>query len=164
MQLHIHKLYSNLIIIVWHPIRACFRYLTQKPWNRFPLKTKTIVMNQIISCLAGGRNKMMAARAYDFYNSDIMGTGLSIKTPETINNVTRGEIPLWLNSMGGHAVLKVPYSNAGQGVYTITNKTELDDFMSQDHHYDKVNSDSITCGILVWINNIIIVYCSISCG
>lgn len=96
-------------------------------------------MNQIISCLAGGRNKMMAARAYDFYNnSDIMGTGLSIKTPETINNVTRGEIPLYINSMGGHAVLKVPYSNAGQGVYTITNKTELNDFMSQDHHYDKV--------------------------
>ncbi|KAG2197013.1 hypothetical protein INT46_005275 [Mucor plumbeus] len=122
---------------VWHPIRACFRYLTQKPWNRFPLKTKTIVMNQIISCLAGGRNKMMAARAYDFYNKDIGGTGLSIKTPETINNVTRGEIPLWINSMGGHAVLKVPYSNAGQGVYTITNQTELDDFMGQDHHYDK---------------------------
>ncbi|KAI8355173.1 hypothetical protein BD560DRAFT_407376 [Blakeslea trispora] len=122
---------------VWHPIRACFRYLTQKPWNRFPLKTKTIVMNQIISCLAGGRNKMMAARAYDFYNKDIVGTGLSIKTPETINNVTRGEIPLWISSMGGHAVLKVPYSNAGQGVYTITNQSELNDFMSQDHHYDK---------------------------
>ncbi|KAI8638067.1 hypothetical protein BD408DRAFT_374073 [Parasitella parasitica] len=122
---------------VWHPIRACFRYLTQKPWNRFPLKTKTIVMNQIISCLAGGRNKMMAARAYDFYNKDILATGLSIKTPETINNVTLGEIPLWINSMGGHAVLKVPYSNAGQGVYTITNQAELDDFMKQDHHYDK---------------------------
>ncbi|KAI8375364.1 hypothetical protein EDC96DRAFT_496958 [Choanephora cucurbitarum] len=122
---------------VWHPIRACFRYLTQKPWNRFPLKTKTIVMNQIISCLAGGRNKMMAARAYDFYNKDIVGTGLSIKTPETINNVTRGEIPLWISSMGGHAVLKVPYSNAGQGVYTITNQSELNDFMNQDHHYDK---------------------------
>ncbi|KAI9478518.1 MAG: hypothetical protein EXX96DRAFT_571232 [Benjaminiella poitrasii] len=121
----------------WHPIRACFRYLTQKPWNRFPLKTKTIVMNQIISCLAGGRNKMMAARAYDFYNKDILRTGLSIKTPETINNITRGEIPLWLRSMGGHAVLKVPYSNAGQGVYTITNQNELDKFMNEDHHYDK---------------------------
>jgi hypothetical protein len=96
-------------------------------------------MNQIISCLAGGRNNMMAARAYDFYNSELMGTGLSIKTPETINNVTLGEIPLYINSMGGHAVLKVPYSNAGQGVYTITNSTELKDFMSQDHHYDKVS-------------------------
>ncbi|KAG1462404.1 hypothetical protein G6F56_005524 [Rhizopus delemar] len=121
----------------WHPIRACFRYVTQKPWNRFPLNTKTIVMNEIISCLAGGRNKMMAARAYDFYNSEIVDTGLGIRSPETINNVTRGEVPLWIRSMGGHAVLKVPYSNAGQGVYTITNKTELDDFLSQDHHYDK---------------------------
>jgi hypothetical protein len=86
-------------------------------------------MNQIISCLAGGRNKMMASRAYDFYNSEIVDTGLSIKTPETINNVTLGEVPLWIRSMGGHAVLKVPYSNAGQGVYTITNKNELNDFL-----------------------------------
>lgn len=98
----------------WHPIRACFRYLTQKPWNRFPLCTKTIVMNEIISCLAGGRNKMMAARAYDFYNAELRGTGLAIRTPETINNVTMGEISLYINSMGGHAVLKVPYSNAGK--------------------------------------------------
>lgn len=129
---------NNNNLVEWHPIRACFRYVTQKPWNRFPLKTKTVVMNQIISCLAGGRNKMMAARAYDFYNSEIVDTGLAIRTPETINNVTRGEIPLWIRSMGGHAVLKVPYSNAGQGVYTITNKKELDNFLSQDHHYDKV--------------------------
>ncbi|CAO3599217.1 unnamed protein product [Absidia cylindrospora] len=121
----------------WHPIRACFRYLTQKPWNRFPLRTKTIVMNEIISCLAGGRNKMMAARAYDFYNAELVDTGLNVRTPETINNVTLGEIPLWIQSMGGHAVLKVPYSNAGQGVYTITNDDELDNFVKQDHHYDK---------------------------
>ncbi|KAI9497474.1 hypothetical protein BDB00DRAFT_881679 [Zychaea mexicana] len=122
---------------VWHPIRACFRYLTQKPWNRFPLKSKTIVMNQIISCLAGGRNKMMASRAYDFYNSELVDTGLSVRTPETINNVTRGEIPLYIRAMGNHAVLKVPYSNAGQGVYTITNDDELKHFLSEDHHYDK---------------------------
>lgn len=105
---------SDPLLLEWHPIRACFRYVTQKPWNRFPLNTKTIVMNQIISCLAGGRNKMMAARAYDFYNADLVDTGLSVRVPETINNVTRGEIPLWIHSMGGHAVLKVPYSNAGK--------------------------------------------------
>ncbi|KAI8140850.1 hypothetical protein BJV82DRAFT_621380 [Fennellomyces sp. T-0311] len=122
---------------VWHPIRACFRYLTQKPWNRIPLTTKTIVMNQIISCLAGGRNKMMASRAYDFYNAELTKTGLSVRSPETINNVTLGEIPLYLHAMDNHAVLKVPYSNAGQGVYTITNNDELKDFMSEDHHYDK---------------------------
>ncbi|KAG2227634.1 hypothetical protein INT45_004675 [Circinella minor] len=123
---------------VWHPIRACFRYVTQKPWNRMPLNSKTIVMNQIISCLAGGRNKMMASRAYDFYNhSELVDTGLSVRSPETINNVTRGEIPLYINAMGNHAVLKVPYSNAGQGVYTITNNDELKHFLAEDHHYDK---------------------------
>lgn len=34
-------------------------------------------------------------------------------------------------------MLKVPYSNAGQGVYTITNEKELQNFMQMDHHYDK---------------------------
>ncbi|KAI9203146.1 uncharacterized protein BJ171DRAFT_510986 [Polychytrium aggregatum] len=121
----------------WHPIRACFRYVTQKPWNRFPINTKTIVLNSILSCLAGGRNKMMAARAYEFLNAELDGTGLAVRMPETIRNVTKSEIPLWLDSMGGHAVLKVPYSNAGQGVYTITNKAELEEFMQKDHHYDK---------------------------
>ncbi|EGF78263.1 expressed protein [Batrachochytrium dendrobatidis JAM81] len=121
----------------WHPIRACFRYVTQKPWNRIPINSKTIVLNSIVSCLAGGRNKMMASRAYDFFNSELTGTGMAIRMPETIRNVTKSEIPLWIDSMGGHAVLKVPYSNAGQGVYTITNKKELDDFMNTDHFYDK---------------------------
>lgn len=79
----------------------------------------------------------MAAIAYDQYNSELMGTGLSIRTPQTVNNVTRRDIPFHIKSMGGRGVLKIPYSNAGQGVYTITNKIELNDFMSQNYHYDK---------------------------
>ncbi|KAJ9069134.1 hypothetical protein DSO57_1021668 [Entomophthora muscae] len=121
----------------WHSIRACFRYVTQKPWARIPLHTKTIVMNEIISCLAGGRNKMMAARAYEFFNAEMADSGLSVRTPDTIRNVTKNEIPLWVNSMGGHAVIKVPYSNAGQGVYTVTNAEDLKAFMETDHYYDK---------------------------
>lgn len=46
----------------WHPIRACFRYVTNAPWTRIPVRTKTLVMNKIVACLAGGRNKMMAHR------------------------------------------------------------------------------------------------------
>ncbi|CAO3571141.1 unnamed protein product [Mortierella alpina] len=121
----------------WHSVRACFRYVTQKPWNRFPLYTKTIVMNQTVACLAGGRNKMMAAKAYEFFNAELAESGLHVRVPETINNVTKNEIPLWLDGMGGHAVVKVPYSNAGQGVYTITNKQELQEFMDTPQHYDK---------------------------
>ena len=97
----------------WHPIRACFRYVTQKPWNRFHINSKSLILNSILACLAGGRNKAMASRAYDFFNAELMGTGLSVKIPETIRNVTKNEIPLWVDSMGGVAVLKVPYSNAG---------------------------------------------------
>ncbi|OMJ24130.1 hypothetical protein AYI70_g1792 [Smittium culicis] len=57
--------------------------------------------------------------------------------PETINNVAKSEIPLWLKSMGNVGVLKVPYSNAGQGVYTITSSKQLESFMNTRHHYDK---------------------------
>lgn len=38
--------------------------------------------------------------------------------------------------MGGIAVVKVPYSNAGQGVYTITSEQELQAFMDLEHDYD----------------------------
>jgi len=121
----------------WHPIRAAFRYVTQKPWNRFPMKSKTKILNPIVACLAGGRNKMVAAKAYDIYNTELEGYGLKINIPETIWDVSKEEIPLWVLKMGGQAVIKIPYSNAGQGVFTITNQKELDAFMGLDIEYKK---------------------------
>ncbi|AXG70174.1 hypothetical protein KORDIASMS9_02413 [Kordia sp. SMS9] len=118
------------------PIRAAFRYLTQKPWNRLPLNTKTKILNPTIVCLAGGRNKMVAAKAYDIFNAELKPFGLKINIPETIWDVRKEEIPLWVNKLGGQAVIKVPYSNAGQGVYTIINEKELDDFMKLEFDYD----------------------------
>lgn len=123
----------------WHPIRAAFRYVTQRPWNRVPVTCRTFILNPIVSCLAGGRNKMAADKAYEFMNKECAatGSGLRIRVPETIRDVTLSEIPLWVKSMGGHAVVKVPYSNAGQGVYTICNQAELDAFMAEEQTYDK---------------------------
>lgn len=121
----------------WVPIRAAFRYLTQKPWNRLPLHSKTKILNPIVACLAGGRNKMVAAKAYDIYNTELRDFGLRINTPETIWDVSKDEIPLWVQKMGGQAVIKIPYSNAGQGVFTIINQQELDNFMAQDIEYKK---------------------------
>ncbi len=121
----------------WQPIRAAFRYLTQRPWNRLPLHSKTKIFNPITACLAGGRNKMVAAKAYDLYNAELAGSGLKINVPETIWDVSKNEVPLWVKKMGGHAVVKVPYSNAGQGVYTIVSKEELDAFMEIDFPYDR---------------------------
>jgi len=118
------------------PIRATFRYLTQKPWNRLPVNQRTFIYNPIVACLAGGRNKMVAAKAYDFYNGELSHSGLKVFTPETIRDVGKSEIPLWVRKMGGQAVVKNPYSNAGQGVYTIINQEELDRFMEQDFEYD----------------------------
>lgn len=120
----------------WTPIRAAFRYVTQRPWNRIPVNAKTLIFNPIIGCLAGGRNKMMAAKAYDFFQAELDGSGLHIYTPETIWDVSKAEIPLWIKKMGGHAVVKIPYSNAGQGVFTIVNEQELADFMAMDFPYD----------------------------
>ncbi len=44
---------------------------------------------------------------------------------------------MWLQRMGGVAVVKNPYSNAGQGVYTITNDAELADFMASEQRYGR---------------------------
>lgn len=121
----------------WHPLRAVFRYVTQKPWNRIPLHTKTKILNPIISCLAGGRNKMVAAKAYDIYNTELEASGLKINIPETIWDVSKTEIPLWVMKMGGQAVVKIPYSNAGQGVFTITSEQELEAFMELDIEYER---------------------------
>lgn len=121
----------------WHPIRAAMRYVTQRPWDRIPVQTKTAVFNPIIACLAGGRNKLVAAKAYDLYNAQIFPSGLEIHTPETIRDLQREEIPLWVQRFGGHAVVKVPYANAGQGVFTITSQAELDRFMESDIGYER---------------------------
>jgi len=120
----------------WKPIRAAFRYVTQKPWNRIPLNSKTKIINPTIACLAGGRNKMVAAKAYDIFNAELREHGLKINTPETIWDVSKNEIPIWVKKLGGHAVIKVPYSNAGQGVYTIVTEEELEAFMNLEFDYD----------------------------
>jgi hypothetical protein len=121
----------------WRPIRCAFRYVTQRPWNRIPVMTKTLVLNPVLACLAGGRNKTIAAKAYDFYNAELAPAGLRIRTPETLWDVAWHEIPLWVRRWGGHAVIKVPYSNAGQGVYTITSQAELDAFLGREQRYER---------------------------
>jgi hypothetical protein len=121
----------------WRPIRCAFRYVTQRPWARIPLVTKTAILNPVFACLAGGRNKTVAAKAYDFYNTELAEIGLQVRTPESIWDVALEEVPLWVKKLGGIAVVKVPYSNAGQGVYTITSEAELQAFMEVDHHYDR---------------------------
>lgn len=121
----------------WIALRAAFRYVTQRPWNRIPLHLKTKILNPIVACLAGGRNKMVAAKAYDLYNAELREFGLQINIPQTIWDVSQEEIPLWVRKMGGQAVIKIPYSNAGQGVFTIINEQELDAFMAMKFEYKR---------------------------
>ncbi|MGM0578474.1 MAG: hypothetical protein ACQEXJ_22310 [Myxococcota bacterium] len=121
----------------WRPVRAAVRYVTQRPWNRIPPVTRTAFLNPVLVCLAGGRNKMLASKAYEFYNAELQPRGMHIHAPETIWDVAHSQVPLWVARMGGVAVVKNPYSNAGQGVYTITTDRELEDFMSLDARYDR---------------------------
>jgi len=121
----------------WRPIRAAWRYVTQRPWNRIPPVTRTALCNPVLVCLAGGRNKMLAAKAYDFFNADLAPGGLRIRVPETIWDVARDEVPFWVQRMGGFAVVKVPYANAGQGIYTITSPAELDAFLRAPQPYER---------------------------
>lgn len=119
----------------WVPVRLAFRYLTQRPWDRLPMCSRSVVLNPVLACIAGGRNKLMAAKAYDFYNGQIAGSGLAIRIPETVRDVGKSEVPLWVQKFGGLAVVKNPYSNAGQGVWTITHEGELEAFMEIEHPY-----------------------------
>ena len=121
----------------WIAVRGAIKYVTQRPWKFIPPVCRTVILNPTLVCLAGGRNKLLAAKAYDFHNGELESTGLSIRTPETIWDVGLREVPLWIERMGGIGVVKVPYSNAGQGVYTITTRAELDAFMATEHPYER---------------------------
>ena len=119
------------------PVHCAFRYVTQQPWTRLPFDLKTPVLNPIVACLAGGRNKASAAKAYEVFNGQFRQHGLEILTPESFTNVRKAQIPLLVQQLGGRAVVKVPYLNAGQGIYTLVNDDELDVFMAADHPYDE---------------------------
>ncbi len=121
----------------WVQIRAALRYVTQRPWTRVPPYARTMIYNPVLICLAGGRNKALASKAYDLYDAELRTHGLRIRTPDTIWDVSRTEVPMWVQRMGGVAVVKDPYSNAGQGVWTITSPRELAAFMALEGRYER---------------------------
>lgn len=121
----------------WVKIRAAFRYVTQEPWTRLPKTTKTLLLNPIEACLSGGHNKEVASAAYDSFNEEFAEKGISIFTPKTFRKVKYSELQSHLDRLGGSMVIKVPDSNAGQGVYTVVNQKELDHAMSEINPKDQ---------------------------
>src|SRR5690606_18700484 len=68
----------------WIPIRAVFPFLTVRPWNRLPVvSSKTLLLNPVISALCGGKNKLLASKAYNFLNSELSPFGIRIVIPKT---------------------------------------------------------------------------------
>jgi hypothetical protein len=124
-------------------VKAALRYVTQKPWNRIPISTKTFVYNPIIACISGGRNKLVASKAYQQFNSEISQYGLSINTPYTIRNIRKQEIPMLFKRFRNQIVVKIPYLNAGQGVFTITSQKELEEFMETKSNYSQLIVQSL---------------------
>jgi len=110
-------------------IRAAFRYVTQKPWSKIPINSRTFIFNSILTCLAGGRNKLVAHKAYEKFNEDFENFGICIRTPKTICDVVLADVPEIVRDLDFRAVIKIPYSNAGQGVFTIHSERELDEFI-----------------------------------
>ncbi|MCH8554063.1 MAG: hypothetical protein LAT76_02835 [Schleiferiaceae bacterium] len=110
----------------WIPIRAAFRYVTQQPHNRIPVNSKTLLLNPIEACLAGGRNKSEASLAYDIFNTNHEPFGLQIEKPETYVGVSWEDLPKYYQKLKNSMVIKVPEGNAGQGVYTITSEKEFE--------------------------------------
>ena len=119
----------------WVEIRASFRYVTQEPWTRLPLNPRTLLLNPIEACLAGGRNKEVASRAYDLFNKEFEDKGFRIFTPTTYRNVPYSKLQEHFEQLGGSMVIKVPDSNAGQGVYTVINQREMDIALSELKQY-----------------------------
>lgn len=120
-KLHIENENGELV-----PIRAAFRYVTQHPWDRIPKKSKTLLLNPIEACLAGGRNKSTAFQAYQDFNRKFEKDGLVINIPQTFLDVPLEELAVYYKKLGNNMVIKVPDSNAGQGVYTVTSQREFD--------------------------------------
>ncbi len=129
-------------------IRACMRYVTQKPWKHLPVICKTLIINPILACLAWWRNKLVANKAYEQYNNRLKHLWLRIVYPETVNDVKLEKVKDWIVRRWGFWVIKNPYSNAWQGVYTITSQKELDDFYKINHEYDSFIVQS-----LIWNYN-----------
>lgn len=137
----------------WIPIRGAFKYVTQKPWNRIPIhECKTFIFNSLLACVAGGRNKLLAAKAYDMLNNEIQNHGLSLIIPKTILDIKKSEVPFWIKEFGGCAVVKCPYSNAGNMIYIITQDEDLKKFMDEKHEYDQFIVQSLI-GNIKWNNN-----------
>ena len=62
---------------------------------------------------------------------ELSASGLAINTPLTIRDVPWDQLEGWVAKLGGFACIKVPYSNAGQGVYTITSPDEFRAFQAR---------------------------------
>lgn len=135
-----HIYWENGVLFVLNdgtyiPIRAAFRFVTQKPWLKIPVKTQTFIYNPVIACLAGGRNKLIANKAYDNFNDEFSNTGIKIHKPLTLTDIDLKDIAEHVRNMNYCSVIKIPYSNSGQEVFIIRCEKDLNDFLREVNNF-----------------------------
>lgn len=127
-------------------VGSAIRYVTGRPWTRLPVDTHTPLQNPISACLLGGRNKLIAAKAYAALNEALHGTGLRIPTPVTHAEVCAEDVPRAVAELGGRAVIKNPYSNAGQGVAVVETTADVDTWRTQPQRYGRFVVQGLIAG------------------
>lgn len=105
-------------------VRACLRYVTERPWESIPAVTRTFVCNPVTACLSGGRDKARAETAYAAFEQTHAVSGLRIARPQTLIHVERARLGTVLAAKGFRAAIKDPRSHAGQGVLTVASREE----------------------------------------
>jgi len=109
----------------WMRAAGALRYVTDQPWLRLPLSTSTPILNPVIACLAGGRNKHLANLAYERFNERWKGRGFSINAPSTVGDLARDDVAAAVAAFGGQAVIKTPYGHAGDGIFPVVREEGL---------------------------------------
>jgi hypothetical protein len=114
----------------WTPVIAALRYITHKPWLQLPVDCATPILNPISACLSGGRNKHLANLAYRRFNEAWSGRGLGISFPATRSGVPPGQVAEIVAQFGGRAVIKQPYSHAGEGVWPVVSEEAVAEWLA----------------------------------
>jgi hypothetical protein len=135
----------------WTKIRACYKYVQTKPWLMLPVQSKTFIYNSLLGCLAGGRNKAIAALAYSILNHELKDKGLKINHPKTFVNLSKEDV-LEKYKERGLGVAKGLYGNGGYDIYFLTSDKDLSFFKEHAMSNNKYIYQDLV-GLKSWLKN-----------
>jgi hypothetical protein len=102
------------------PITGAIRYIHKDPWNYLAPSVKGTFINSTKVDLCGGRDKLMAERAFD--SCIVHNKKIVLSRPECFTAHTREELEHIILSKEFPLVVKKRFLNSGIGIYFILNK------------------------------------------